>query len=174
MLAATAGCGSGNDAKSPTPSASTPTAVPSKAAQDPAEAAKNEAIGTYQSYWQEMQRAYAKASVDGTDIKKYAAAAALRQAEVDTQRMHKEGQVVTGQVAVGSPTVTQVDPAKKVPNATVSSCLDISKWKVVEGATGKPVSLPADRRLKYVIVGTIEKWPDGWKVIKDEPQDKPC
>ncbi|MFD9630313.1 secreted protein/lipoprotein [Streptomyces violascens] len=135
---------------------------------------KTAAVDTYTSYWQQMQRAYAKASVDGTDIKKYAAAAALRQAEVDTQRMHKEGQVVTGQVVVGSPTVTQVDSAKKVPSATVSSCLDISQWKVVEGGTGKPVSLPTDRRLKYVIIGTIEKWPDGWKVIKDEPQDKPC
>ncbi|MFF3159288.1 secreted protein/lipoprotein [Streptomyces sp. NPDC057910] len=121
-----------------------------------------------------MQRAYAEASVDGTDIKTYAAAAALRQAEVDLDRMHKAGQIVEGEVVVGSPTVTQLDTSHKLPSATVSSCLDISRWKVIERANGKPVALPTDRRTKYVIAATVEKWAEGWKVIKDEPQDRPC
>lgn len=155
---------------SPTPSVS----QPSKPV-NPAETAKREALDAYARYWDELQLSYAKASTEGTDITKYAAGVALVQAEQDAKEMQKVGQVMTGSVRVGSPTVTRLDADREVPNAKISSCLDISRWDVVDRKTKKKAVMPSGRLTKYVIVGTIERWPDGWKVIKDEPQEgKPC
>lgn len=173
-LLSAAGCGSGkaDDPKeSPTPTPSV--AQPSKSA-DPTEAAKNEAVSTYKKYWKEMERLYADRHGDGAGLKLYAAAAALEGAKSDAKSMHDKGNIITGSVAVGTPTVTKADIDRRVPNATISSCLDVTGWKVVDSTTKKPVSLPQDRLTKYVVVSTIERWPEGWRVIKDEPQGKKC
>ncbi|WP_240509382.1 secreted protein/lipoprotein [Streptomyces agglomeratus] len=141
---------------------------------NPRETAKKEVISTYKAYWQEMEKLYADRSGKDAELKKYAAALALIRAEADARRAHDENLIHTGQVTVGTPTVTKLDIDRKVPNATISSCLDISHWDVVDTGTKKPVSLPSNRLTKYVIVSTVERWPEGWRVIKDEPQDKPC
>ncbi|MER7109439.1 secreted protein/lipoprotein [Streptomyces sp. NPDC000229] len=131
-------------------------------------------MATYRQYWDEMEGVYAKAEVtDG--IKKYAAGPALVRTQVDTERMKTSGNVFTGTVDVQDPTVTKLDLNRKIPNATVSSCLDVSQWSVINKETKRPVPLPTDRLTKYISVATIERWPDGWKVIKDEPQKgRPC
>ncbi|MFI5808771.1 hypothetical protein [Streptomyces sp. NPDC051561] len=53
---------------------------------------------------------------------------------------------------------------------TLSSCLDISRWQVVDSTTRKPAILPKERLTKFVVVSTLERWSAGWKVIRDEPQ----
>lgn len=162
-----------NDPKaSPTPSATQPT-QPTKPV-DPTETAKKEAIGTYRDYWKQMEKTFASGTSQGTDLKQYAAGTALFVAEDAAKKRHAKGQMVTGSVTVDNPTVTKIDMNRKVPSTTLSSCLDITRWNVVERATNKPVPLPSERLTRYVIVSTIEKWPGGWKVIKDEPQAKPC
>ncbi|MEN8651704.1 secreted protein/lipoprotein [Streptomyces sp. 21So2-11] len=148
---------------------------PTKPAADPTETAKAEAVGTYKRYWQEMERVYATAKVEGTGIKKYAASTALSRTGVDTKRMQKTGRIFTGNVTVNDPTVTQIDLNRKIPNAKISSCLDVSRWVVVDRGTKKPVALPTKRLTKYIIVATVERWPEGWRVTRDEPQTgRPC
>ncbi|MCX5115147.1 hypothetical protein OOK13_43250 [Streptomyces sp. NBC_00378] len=175
VLATATGCSSGktDDPKeTPSPSASAKQ-TPSKPA-DPNETAKNEAVATYKQYWQAMERLYADSSGKDNALKDYAAGAALKNAEADAKNMHGKGRIITGQVAVGSPTVTSADINRKIPNATISSCLDISHWQVIDSATKKPAALPSTRLTKYVIVSTVERWPEGWRVIKDEPQGQKC
>ncbi|CAL9675838.1 hypothetical protein [Streptomyces griseomycini] len=166
-------CSSDNNGKAPVETSSAPTPSPTVSV-DPAEAAKKEAIATYQGYWQEMEKLYADRSGAGADLKKYAALAALKNATADAKRTHERGLINIGDVRVTDPVVTKYDAKGKIPNATVSSCLDISRWQTVDADTEKPVTLPSNRLTKYLIVSTLEKWPEGWRVIRDDPQGKPC
>ncbi|MFJ4576848.1 hypothetical protein ACIP4W_36690 [Streptomyces sp. NPDC088846] len=174
-LAAATGCSSGkaDDPKETLSPSASAKQTPSKPS-DPNETAKNEAVATYKQYWQAMERLYADGSGKDNDLKEYAAGAALKNAEADAKNMHGKGRVITGQVTVDSPTVTSADIDRKVPNAKISSCLDISHWQVIDSATKKPVALPPTRLTKYVIVSTVERWPEGWRVIRDEPQGQKC
>jgi hypothetical protein len=159
-----------NDPKaSPTPSATQPTKP-----ADPAETAKKDAIAAYQAYWQEMEKLYADSTGKKANLKQYAASSALTSAEADAKSTHARKLIHVGEVSVGNPTVTKLDIERKVPNATLSSCLDISRWEVINTETKKPAALPSERLTKFVVVSTVERWPDGWKVIRDEPTDKAC
>ncbi|WP_327713688.1 secreted protein/lipoprotein (plasmid) [Streptomyces sp. NBC_00464] len=146
---------------------------PSKSA-DPSEAAKNEAVSTYKKYWKALERLYADSHGNPAALKQYAAGAALAGATSDAKSMHAKGNIITGNVAVGTPTVTKVDIDRKIPNAMISSCLDITDWTVVDSATKKAATLPSDRLTRYVVISTVERWPKGWRVIKDEPQGQKC
>ena len=139
------------------------------ASMEPTEAAKAEVIKQYRAYWKEMERVYATASVEGTDIKKYAASTALSRPVSDSKRMKRSGRLFTGTVAVNSPEVT-VHLNRKIPNATITSCLDVSQWKVIDKDTKDSLPLPSTRLTKYITIATLERWDDGWKVIRDEPQ----
>ncbi|MEV4975996.1 secreted protein/lipoprotein [Streptomyces scopuliridis] len=121
-----------------------------------------------------MEKLYADPNGKNTDLQKYAASAALKNAEADAKRAHDGKRVYKGEVTVVNPTVTSLNIDRKIPNAAISSCLDISRWEVTHADTGKPVELPASRLTKYLIVSTVERYPDGWRVIRDEPQGKSC
>ncbi|WP_351230065.1 hypothetical protein [Streptomyces sp. NPDC002133] len=171
---ATSAC-STHESKDTDPKGSpTPPAIQSTKPADPTESAKKEAIETYRDYWKEMEKTFASGTSQGTGLRKYAAGTALFVAEDAAKKRHSKGQMMTGSVTVDNSTVTKIDMERKVPSATLSSCLDITRWNVVERSNNKPVPLPSDRLTRYVIASTIEKWPDGWKVIKDDPQVKPC
>ncbi|MFD9053688.1 secreted protein/lipoprotein [Streptomyces zaomyceticus] len=133
-----------------------------------------EAIATYLSHWREVEKRYADKSGEAGDLKRYAGAAALAQVETGAKDMRKKNAVVLGTVTVNNPTATSADIDRKVPNIILSSCLDISKWTVTDLATQKPVAMPKDRLVRYVIKATVERWPEGWRVIRDEPQGKVC
>ncbi|GLW19730.1 hypothetical protein Stsp01_64730 [Streptomyces sp. NBRC 13847] len=169
-LAVTSCSGASDDPKaSPTPSAAQPT----KSA-DPTETAKKDAVTTYQAYWKEVEKLYADRSGKSAKLKQYAASAALKNAEQDAKHAHSRGLLLTGHVTVQDPTVTKVVTHGKLDYAVISSCLDISKWKTVKADTKNPVTLPSNRLTKYVIQSTVERWPEGWRVTRDEPQDRRC
>jgi len=154
-----------------------PTAAQSPTASvtaDPKDTAKKEVIAAYGAYWQEMEKLYVDLTGKSARLDQYAASAALKNAEADAKSTHDRGLINIGDVAVTDQAVTKVDTSGKIPNATVSSCLDISRWQTVNAKTNKPVSLPANRLTKYVIVSTVEKYPEGWRVTRDEPQGKSC
>ncbi|MDI5903537.1 MULTISPECIES: hypothetical protein [Streptomyces] len=144
------------------------------ASADPRETATRESIAAYVAYWQEMEKLYADPTGKGAHLDQYAASAALKNAEADAKRAHDRGLLYTGSVALTNQTVTKVNVSGKIPNATVSSCLDVSKWQTVDAKTKKPVSLPENRLTKYRVLSTVEKYPEGWRVTRDEPQGKPC
>ncbi|MEH0433866.1 hypothetical protein QBB34_47745 [Streptomyces stelliscabiei] len=145
-----------------------------KATTDPKDTAKKEAIAAYSAYWQEMEKLYGAPSGKGIHLDQYAASAALKNAESDAKRAHDRGRIYIGGVTLTDQTVTTVDTSGKIPNVTVSSCLDISQWKTVDAKTKKPVSLPENRLTRYLIVSVVEKYPEGWRVTRDEPQGKSC
>ncbi|MEW2471087.1 hypothetical protein AB0919_39810 [Streptomyces sp. NPDC046994] len=146
----------------------------SSAPADPKETAKREAIAAYGAYWRELEKLYADPTGKSAHLDQYAASAALKNVETDAKRAHDRGDILTGRVALTDQTVGKVDTSGTIPNATVSSCLDVSKWETVDAKTKKPVPLPENRLTKYVILSTLEKYPEGWRVIRDEPQGKPC
>ncbi|ASY36993.1 hypothetical protein CAC01_30605 (plasmid) [Streptomyces sp. CLI2509] len=116
---------------------------------------------------------YASETPDPKVLQKHATSVALRQVEEDARAMHKEGQIATGTVALDTPTVTKTDLGRKVPSVSLSTCIDVSKWKFQDARTGKPADL--DRGLdRYVIKASLEKWPQGWTVLRDEPQGTKC
>ncbi|MFF8610939.1 hypothetical protein ACF06X_34095 [Streptomyces sp. NPDC015346] len=176
VLLAVAGCSSAEDTnKNPSSSATaTSPTTPSTPSPDPTEQTKADVVGLYAEYWEEMEKAYARGSVKETDLSKYAAGLALVKAEKNVTSHSKAGRSTTGNVRVANSTVTKIDLSLKVPSATVTSCLDISKWDLIDRKTKKKVALPEGRRTQYVIVSTFERWPQGWRVITDEPQDQAC
>ncbi|MFK0127123.1 hypothetical protein ACIQSP_27910 [Streptomyces nigra] len=144
------------------------------ATADAKDAVKRQAIATYRAYWREMEKLYGDRSGKSARLDQYAAAAALMNAEADAKRSHDRGNINTGSVALTDQVITEVKVTGKIPNATVSSCLDISKWQTVDAETKKPVSLPENRLTKYRILSIVEKYPEGWRVTSDEPQGKSC
>ncbi|MFE0654478.1 hypothetical protein ACFVZH_38705 [Streptomyces sp. NPDC059534] len=176
-LTATSACTKGDSPEGPAagPTASTSSqAAPSPTKESPEETAKKEAVSAYLAYWHEMERVYAGAALNGTDITKYAAGPALTRPRVEAAHLRKVGRVLTGKVSVTNPTATQTNLDAKLPSVRLSSCLDISAWKVIDTKTKKPVATPTKRLTKYVIVTTVERWKDGWKVITDEPKEQAC
>lgn len=153
------------------PSTNPPT--PTKAA-DPTETAKKAAIDVYLSHWREMEKHYADKAGKAGNLKQYAAAAALSQAELDAKSLHQRNLIMSGNVMVQNPTATETDINRKIPHVILSSCLDISHWQTVDAGTKKPVTMPANRLTRYIIKTTIERWPEGWRVIRDEPQGQKC
>ncbi|MDX3540850.1 hypothetical protein PV721_42535 [Streptomyces sp. MB09-01] len=174
----TAGCISSSDAdnekdKEAQPSVS---ASPSKSATlDPSEAAKAEALSAYKAYWTEVPKAFAVPAIEGTDLKRYAAAEALSKAEVTVANLTKNGRVMTGEPVVTNSTVTSAELEKKTPNVSVSSCLDVSNWKIIDKKTGQPAPVASSPVSKYVITSLLERWDGSWKVLKyDLHADQPC
>ncbi|MFE5712005.1 hypothetical protein ACFQ7J_14450 [Streptomyces sp. NPDC056501] len=172
-----AACGSTEknpEAKQPTTSTPSASPTPAKPVEDPIETAKKEAIATYLAHWKEVEKRYADKTGRAGNLKRYAASAALAQVETGAADMRKKDAVVLGTVTVNNPTATSADIDRKVPNVILSSCLDISQWTVTDVDTQKPAAMPKNRLVRYVIKATIEKWPEGWRVIRDEPQGKAC
>ncbi|WP_432091446.1 hypothetical protein [Streptomyces sp. NRRL F-5630] len=179
LAAAASGCSStdkpaDSDAR---PATSSSTTAPSPGAQSssprPEEQAGKEAAAAYRAYWQVVQDYYASEKPDPTLLQKHATSVALRQVEEDVRAMRKEGQIATGAVALETPTVTKTDLDRKVPTVSLSTCIDVSKWKIQDARTGKAADL--DRGLdRYVIKAFLEKWPQGWTVLRDEPQGTKC
>lgn len=168
-------CGSSDDSRNRTEESPTPTRPPETTAPaDPQAAVKKQVISTYQAYWQEMEKLYADPTGKRAHLDQYAASEALKSAETDANSTHDRGLVITGNVRLSNQSVTKVDVSGQVPNATVSACLNISRWVTVNAKSRKPVPLPDNRLTAYKIQSVVEKYPEGWRVTRDEPQGKAC
>ncbi|MER6851629.1 MULTISPECIES: secreted protein/lipoprotein [Streptomyces] len=121
-----------------------------------------------------MEKLYADRTGKSAHLDRYAASEALKGAEADAKSAHDRGLVITGNVTLSDQSVTKVDVSGQVPNATVSSCLDVSQWVTSNAKSRKPVSLPENRLTAYRIISVVEKYPEGWRVTRDEPQGKAC
>ncbi|MFE2700821.1 hypothetical protein ACFXI6_18045 [Streptomyces mirabilis] len=175
MLAVSA-CSSSNnndETKPPSGAASSAAETPTPSSTDPEAAAKDELLAAYQQYLDEVTKSYSQAGTEGTDIKKYATGAALVTVQSETKAMHKAGQITTGKPG-STPEVTAINLSRKVPNATITDCMDVSQWKLVDQKTKNVVELPKERLTKYVDVISVEKWGKQWVVLKETPQDRKC
>ncbi|MER6074644.1 hypothetical protein ABT187_38690 [Streptomyces sp. NPDC001817] len=175
-LALTACGSSGNNhagKASPSATASSSAANTASASADPDAAAKQDVITAYKHYWDEEVKAYSKASMDGTDLKKYAQGNALGLVQSDLLNMRTAGQVIEGRPRI-DPKVTSLDLQKKVPSAQITDCVDVSSWKVLDAKTKSEVALPKTRRTKYVSIVTAEKWGKQWVMLEDTPENRAC
>ncbi|WP_237297326.1 hypothetical protein [Streptomyces sp. 3211] len=172
LVAATAGCtnaGQGKDHKPTTPPPSTTAAPP----VDETENAKKEATATYQSYWKEMEKLYGDPAGNSA-LKNFTASAALDNAEADAKRAHSQGYVYEGSVDIVNSAVVGTELEGKTPQVSLTSCIDVSQWKVLDAKTKSPATLPSTRLTKYVIASRVERWPEGWRVVRDDPKGEPC
>lgn len=175
---ATSGCtsaGSVDGKKTESASPAVSVSPSSSASADPAEQAKTDALAAYAAYWKELPKAFAVPAIEGTDLKRYAAAEALSKAEVTVTNLNTNGRVMTGQPTVSNSTVTSAELEKTTPNVSVSSCLDVTNWQIVDKKSGKPAPVASSPVSKYVITSLLERWDGSWKVLRYELHaDQPC
>ncbi|MFG2878781.1 hypothetical protein ACGFYU_27915 [Streptomyces sp. NPDC048337] len=173
LVAATAACTSAGQDKDAKPSTAPPSvSAPSKPA-DETENAKRDASAAYKSYWKEMEKLYGDPAGESS-LKNFAASSALDNAEADAKRAHSQGYVYAGSVVIVNSAAVGTELAGQTPKVTLTSCIDISQWSVLDAKTKSPAVLPSGRLTKYVIASTVERWPEGWRVVRDEPQGQPC
>ncbi|MGW0969872.1 hypothetical protein [Streptomyces sp. NPDC002516] len=127
----------------------------------------------YRKYWDEKIAAYAKASIEGTDLKKYAVAEAYSTAETEVNGLKAKGLIATGKPLL-APKVTSVDTERQVPRGSLVDCTDVSKWKLVKRVSGEEVSLPKGRLTKYVTKVVAEEWYGHWVIVRVTPEAKAC
>lgn len=175
-LVGAAACGTDqpSDKRLASSTASSPSPTPTTAPADPSEQTKSQLIALYRAYWDETERAYAAGTTKGTRLSEYAAGVAMASTTNDIAGQRKAGQVAIGEVAIKDSVVTAIDLDRKVPSATLASCLDIAQWELMDRTTRAKVDLPDERLTKFVMTSTFEKWPEGWRVVRDEPQSKAC
>ncbi|MCB5910388.1 hypothetical protein [Streptomyces pinistramenti] len=157
----------------PTPTKTTGSKPSPVESLDPQAAGKQEVLDSYSKFWTEQAKAYAHASVVGTDLKKYATADALSRAEGDIASLKRLGVVTEGKPE-SSAKVTSITLEKKVPQATITDCLDISHWKQVEKKTGKEVARGKQALGRYITVVSAEKWGKQWMILKVDTQQLSC
>jgi hypothetical protein len=161
------------DAK-PAPSKSAASSAPSSSASaDPQAAVKKAVLETYDAFWSEQVKAYSKGSEKGTQLEKYATTDALARARTDLMNMKAAGNVTTGKPEHDAK-VTALGEKKKVPDATITDCLDIRDWATVSHKTGKKQSLSQGNLTRYVTVVSAEKWDQRWMITKVEPKGRKC
>ncbi|MCX4919896.1 hypothetical protein [Streptomyces sp. NBC_00687] len=171
-LVALTGCSdSGGEAASPkSPTGALPGS--SSSASPTATADKATVLAVYRKSWDASVAAYAKASSAGTDLRTTTTARALLDIESDLKELRKGGQITTGRPSIhpGDPKIT----AGEFPKATLTDCVDITRWTLVDKNSKKKVRLPSGRLLRYVSIATLEKWGPKWKVTKMTAQQKAC
>ncbi|MEU8951609.1 hypothetical protein [Streptomyces sp. NPDC048489] len=171
-LMALTGCtGGGESSPSPrNPAGKTATSSPARSPRALDE--KAAVLSAYRESWNASVSAYAKASSAGTDLRKTTTARALLDIESDLTELRTARQITTGK-----PTIHPADPevtVGKFLKATLTDCIDITAWTLVDKTSKKKVRLPSGRLLRYVSTATLEKWGKQWMVTKVTAQEKAC
>ncbi|MET8288341.1 hypothetical protein ABZV80_24230 [Streptomyces sp. NPDC005132] len=171
-LVALTGCTSGGGSSSSPRSHAGKTATSSPAPSPRTSDEKAAVLAAYRESWDASIVAYAKASSAGTELRKTTTARALLDIESDLTELRNAGQITTGKPAIhpADPEVT----VGKFPKATLTDCVDITAWTLVDKASKKKVPLPSERLLRYVSTATLEKWGTTWMVTKVTAHEKAC
>ncbi|MER5951212.1 hypothetical protein ABT127_34765 [Streptomyces sp. NPDC001904] len=155
-------------AKPPTSASST-----ASASADPHAADKKAAGSAYTQFRAEQAKAYAKGSSNGTEVTRYATGDALGEVEADLLSLSSGGNVAEGAPVVDVRSVT-IDGGGKLAKASLTDCLDVSKWHTVSKKTRKPLPTPSNQLTRYVNKVTLEKWGKRWMVLSDKSTATKC
>lgn len=164
-----AGCGSSapsdsgrasNPAKSEAP-VSTGAASTLPADSDARE--KTAVLAAYDGMTTEQAKAYRQASEKGTVLERYATLDALGQIRNDLARLKKSGAIVRGGIGHHAQ-VTALDMTAKTPKASLSDCIDLSKYETYDTKAKKVIPLPTAQPLRYLATATAERWDGRWMV----------
>ncbi|MFD4483344.1 hypothetical protein ACFWPU_45595 [Streptomyces sp. NPDC058471] len=177
-LALTACGGSDGDSKAsdtPPDAEATPSEPAASAStKDPQAKEKAAVLDVYTRMWDAQMTAYEKGTLKGTDVSKYAALNALSVFELDVGAMKKAGTVGGGTLGHRAE-VAKLDLKADQPAATVTDCVDVSRWKAKRIKSGESVPLPKDQPRRYQATATVEKWDKGWMVTEYTPHgDRRC
>ncbi|MGW6270756.1 hypothetical protein [Streptomyces sp. NPDC055060] len=172
MLTACSGGSDASDDKSSAPP-SKPAADHSTKNADPQTKDKQAVLTVYERMWEEQVKAYAKASLKGTELKKYSSKDALGSVMGDLLGMKQSGTVTRG-APTHATKVTTMDLAAKIPKARLSDCLDISQWKTIKRKTGEVQRLPSEQPSRFETTIDAEKWGKQWMITKVVPSADPC
>ncbi|MER5870506.1 hypothetical protein [Streptomyces sp. NPDC002044] len=142
-------------------------------ATDPLAADKSAVQAAYDRYWNALTAAYSKADSSGTELKSLSNGSAYTQTENGLANLRNAGQIVTGKPQHSGTEIIFKD-GTKLKTAVITDCVDISQWKPVDKGSGKEISLPPERLLRYITTLTVEQWPNGWTVIEEKLQDQTC
>ncbi|MFD9504204.1 hypothetical protein [Streptomyces sp. NPDC060035] len=85
-------------------------------------------LASYTSMSAEQMKAYRQGSAQGTKVEKYASRDALTQIRTDLDRLKESKTVVRGAVGHDAE-VTELDMDARTPTATLSDCVDLSKYQ---------------------------------------------
>ncbi|MET9444122.1 hypothetical protein [Streptomyces sp. NPDC006610] len=117
-------------------------------------------------------KAYRTASTAGTGVGRYAAYKALAAIRTDVDNLKAVDAVVTGKVG-HDVKVTKLDLEAKVATATLTDCVDLSRYRTVKA--GKEVPLPAGQPLRYVMTVSAERWDGGrWMITEISTDGSAC
>ncbi|WP_433456366.1 hypothetical protein ACQPXS_46605 (plasmid) [Streptomyces sp. CA-142005] len=164
-----AGCGgSDGDAKAPAtaPNVSQkPTSASAglTAPPDPHADQKVAVLAAYNRMTTEQAKAYRQASAKGTALEKYATLDALSKIDVDLYRMKEAGTVVRGEIGHDAK-VTDLDMTTTTPKASLSDCVDLSKYETYDTRTKRVIPLPTNQPLRYIATAKAERWQGRWMV----------
>ncbi|MFF3214118.1 hypothetical protein ACFYYB_26010 [Streptomyces sp. NPDC002886] len=166
------GCGGGSDGKAATDPPAVATSSPPTASVDPQAAEKTAVLAAYNAMSAEQAKAYRVADAKGTDLEKYATAEALGQIRNDLARMQEAGTVVRGEIGHDAK-VTALDMTPTTPKATLSDCVDLSKYERYSTKRKEVIPLPTQQPLRYVMTVTAERWEGRWMVTVINTQGGP-
>ncbi|MGX4695541.1 hypothetical protein [Streptomyces sp. JNUCC 63] len=168
---AVTGCGSGGDSKAGAPAASAGiTAAPtSSATVDPQAAEKAAVLTAYRQMTAAQAAAYRTGSEKGTDLQRYATLDALGKIRLDLARMKEAGTIVRGEIG-HDPKVTSLDMEAETPKATLSDCIDLSKYQTYDTRARKVIPLPTAQPLRYVATAKTQRWNGRWMVTDIDTQ----
>jgi hypothetical protein len=169
LLTACGGGGSTDKTEAP------PTPASSSASATPEQAQKQAVVKAFTAMWTERTKAYARASLKGTKLTRYATLDALGQIRNDVARMKAAGTVVRSGARQTDPKVTALDTSKSTPKATLTTCVDLSHYQAYDTKAEKPLPLPSAQPRRYTATASMERWPNGWMVTAYEPHgDRSC
>ncbi|MET9444405.1 hypothetical protein [Streptomyces sp. NPDC006610] len=117
-------------------------------------------------------KAYRTASTKGTGVERYATYEALAAIRDGVDNLKDSGALVTGHVG-HDVKVTKLDLDAKVPTATLTDCVDLSRYRTVKA--GKEVPLPTEQPLRYVMTVSAERWDGGrWMITRIATDGPEC
>ncbi|MFJ2745429.1 hypothetical protein ACIO3O_37870 [Streptomyces sp. NPDC087440] len=129
-------------------------------------------MSTYDRYLAQMAQAYEQVDWKSTDVRKYVSGETLKQVHADVQSLKGAGNHMTGAPTSDSK-VTKITMTGPVPTATLTTCLDVSKWDTVD-ASGKSLPPIKGQLKRYIVVSSLEKWPNGWMVLREKAEARTC
>ncbi|MFE0520760.1 hypothetical protein [Streptomyces sp. NPDC058954] len=164
LTACDSGKNTADDAAATKPAASAPpTTASSTAPADPGAREKAAVLAAYDRMTAEQAKAYRHASMTGTQLQRYATLDALGKIRLDLARMKKDGTVVRGHIGHDA-TVTALDVKASTPTATLSDCVDLSRYETYDTRAHTTIPLPTAQPRRYRATAKAERWNGRWMV----------
>ncbi|MER6117948.1 hypothetical protein [Streptomyces sp. NPDC001743] len=157
-----------------TPAKPAATSSPSQSpTADPQAEAKKAVEQSYRSYWDAQAKAFEKVDVRDTGLEKYSFDQAYSKVLADVANMKIKGSAMRGAPQI-KPDVTAVSLDESPKKATITDCVDVSKWTLVDAKTGKELELPKNRLTRFVVSASARTVGDEWKIVELTRQDRTC